>query len=60
MFSPPSRSRGRVIYPLSATFHGRAVSVPNGKAKFLKKLLSTAKCARPQNADERKGNVSSI
>jgi len=34
--------------------------MPNGKAKFLKKLLRTAKCARPQDADERKGNVRSI
>ena len=59
MFSPPLVPGGRVIYPLSAAFHGRAVSVPNGKAKFLKKLLRTAKCARPQDADERKGNVSS-
>jgi hypothetical protein len=34
--------------------------MPNGKAKFLKKLLRTAKCARLQGADGRKGNVSSI
>ena len=59
MFSPPLVPGGRVIYPLSAAFHGRAVSMPNRKAKFLKKLLRTAKRARPQDADERKGNISS-
>ena len=42
------------------TLFGRAVSVPNGKAKFLEKLLRTAKCARPQNVDGRKENVSNI
>lgn len=47
MFSPPLVPGGRVIYPLSAAFHGRAVSMPNGKAKFLKKFLRTAKMRPP-------------
>jgi len=59
MFSPPFVP-GRVIYPLSAAFHGRTADLPNGIEKFFKKVLKNAKCARPKNSDERKGNVGSI
>ena len=58
--SHPLSSRGRVIYPLSAAFHGRTADLPNGIEKFFKKVLKNTKCARLQGADGRKGNVSSI
>ena len=51
----PFRSRGRVGVPLSAALHGSTEILPTQTANFFQIFLRTAKCARLQNANGRKG-----
>jgi hypothetical protein len=59
-FLTPFRSRGRVGVPLSAALHGNTEILPTQTANFFQIFLRTAKCARLQNANGRKGNINSI
>lgn len=54
-FLIPFRSRGRVGVPLSAALHGSTEILPTQTANFFQIFLRTAKCARLQNANGRKG-----